>query len=175
MNEDGVLVYDFDSDERFNLLNKPGVDKNSSEYKKQLGTYIALRQQFLKEGFSIPPIKEGEPIAKLPRAYTFQEGQSIKTFADMCFGHYDKETQMMLKHRFLGAFMLQFKTYYSAKLEQWTMGRGNYCIGSYKHLEDVSGEKLMLKINYSEDGTLDSKVVKESELQDDDYAVPHKE
>ena len=175
LNEDGVLVYDFDSDERFNLLNKPGVDKNSSEYKKQLGTYIALRQQFLKEGFSIPPIKENEPIAKLPRAYTFQEGQSIKTFADMCFGHYDKETQMMLKHRFLGAFMLQFKTYYSAKLEQWIMGRGNYCIGSYKHLEDVSGEKLMLKIDYSEDGTLDSKVVKESELQDGDYAVPHKE
>ena len=27
------------------------------------------------------------------------------------------------------------------------MGRGNYCIGSYKHLEDVSGEKLMLKID----------------------------
>lgn len=55
------------------------------------------------------------------------------------------------------------------------MGRGNYCIGSYKHLEDVSGEKLMLKIDYSEDGTLDSKVVKESELQESDYAVPHKE
>ena len=51
-NDVGVLVYDFNSDERFNLLNKPGVNKNSAEYKKQLGDYITLRQQFIKEGFN---------------------------------------------------------------------------------------------------------------------------
>lgn len=111
-------MYDFNSDERFNLLNKLNVNKESAEYKKQLGNYITLRQQFIKEGYKIDPIKEGESIPPLPRAYTLQEGQSIKNFADLCFGHYDKETQMLLKHQFMGAFLLQFKTYYSAKLEQ---------------------------------------------------------
>jgi hypothetical protein len=36
----------------------------------------------------------------------------------MCFGHYDRSSQMLAKHKFLGAFFLQFKTFLSAKAEQ---------------------------------------------------------
>lgn len=175
LNDEGVLVYDFNSDERFNLLNKPGVDTNSTEYKKQLGLYVTLRQQFIKEGYKIDSIKEGQPIPALPRAYTLQEGQSIKNFADLCFGHYDKETQMLLKHQFMGAFLLQFKTYYSAKLEQWIMGRGNYCIGSYKEVTEPDGTKLVKKITVSDQGVYEMDIVKESEVNENDMYIPHTE
>ncbi len=41
----------------------------------------------------------------MPRAYTLQEGNSIKSFADLCFGHYDKNTQMLAKYKPLGDFL----------------------------------------------------------------------
>ena len=89
--EDDHLVYDFSKDKRFDLLFKDGSDKNSEEYKKQHALYTAMRLQFIKEG---EMIEEGQP---LPRAYTTQEGNSIKSFSELCFGHYDKNTQMLAK------------------------------------------------------------------------------
>ena len=71
-----------------------------------------MRLQLNKEGWAI---KDGEA---LPRAYTIQEGTSIKAFSEMCFGHYDNDTQMLAKKTFLGAFVLQYRTFLSAKLEQ---------------------------------------------------------
>jgi hypothetical protein len=109
---DDHLEYDFSKDDRFNLLFKETSDKNSEEYKKQHALYTAMRLQFIKEG---EQIEEGQP---LPRAYTAQEGNSIKSFAELCFGHYDKNTQMLAKKMFLGSMMLQFRTFISAKFEQ---------------------------------------------------------
>jgi hypothetical protein len=109
---DDQLVYDFKKDKRFNLLKEPNVDKTSQEYKHQHALYETMRMQFNKEGFNI---KYGED---LPRAYTVQEGQSVKAFSEMCFGHYDKNTQMLVKKMALGSAILQFRTFLSAKLEQ---------------------------------------------------------
>ena len=105
------LVYEFKKDKRFNLLNDPNANKDSKEYKQQHALYTTMREQFNREGFNLI---EGDA---LPRAYTTQESASIKSFADMAFGHYDKDQQMLAKHQFLGAFMLHFKTFLSAKLE----------------------------------------------------------
>lgn len=54
-------------------------------------------EQFNREGYNL---KDGDD---LPRAYTVQEGTSIKSFAELCFGHYDKSSQMLMKRMFLGA------------------------------------------------------------------------
>jgi hypothetical protein len=88
------------------------ADKNSKEYKEQKALYNAMRQQFIREGIQI---NDGEP---LPRAYTIQEATSIKSFSELCFGHYDQSTQMLAKSMFYGALWLHFKTYLSSKLEQ---------------------------------------------------------
>lgn len=108
---DDQLVYDFKKDKRFSLLNDPNANKNSEEYKHQRGLYLSLLAQFNNEGFTL---SDGDA---LPRAYTIQESTSVKSFAELCFGHYDPSSQMLLKNHFLGALVLHFKTFISAKLE----------------------------------------------------------
>ena len=114
LNEDGLLQYDFAKDKRFDLLHDKTSDKTSIKYKEQLALYNAMKTQFEAEGFDF----SYQPEFYLPRAYTYQEATSIKSFSELCFGHYDKNTQMMAKHTFVGALFLHFRTYISAKLEQ---------------------------------------------------------
>ena len=114
MDENGLLQYDYTKDARFALLRDPQADKNSQEYKEQYAIYQAMKLQFIAEGFNF----ENQPEFYLPRAYTYKEATSVKSFAEMCFGHYDKNTQMLAKHTFVGALFLHFRTFISAKMEQ---------------------------------------------------------
>lgn len=173
--ENGMLVYDFTKDKRFNLLNNPGVNINSEEYKSQLDLYLSMVDQFRVEGYHIPQIVKGQKIPPLPRAYTIQEGLSIKSFADLCFGHYDKRTQMLAKHMFLGSFFLQFRTFLSAKLEQWILKPGTYNIGSYREKFDVDGVRIMRVIKFGENGMPIVELKREDELSKEDIATPYKE
>lgn len=144
VNENDELVYDFKKDKRFSLLNDPTANKNSDEYRKQRALYTAYREQFNKEGYKI---LDGED---LPRAYTILEGTSIKSFADMCFGHYDKSSQMLMKHKFFGAFYLQFKTFLSAKAEQWVLKPGTYNQGKFAEKFDSAGNRIVRIFTFDE-------------------------
>jgi hypothetical protein len=95
---DGELKYDFNKDARFSLLHDPSANKNSEEYRQQHSLYMAMLNDFNEEGWNL---KDGDA---LPEAYTIRESTSIKSFTEMCFGHYDKSTQMLAKHYFFGAF-----------------------------------------------------------------------
>ena len=55
------------------------------------------------------------------------------------------------------------------------MGRGNYCIGSYKEVTEPDGTKVMKRITTDNNGNYVTEIVSESDLQEEDYAVPHKE
>lgn len=166
---DDELVYDFKKDSRFNLLNDPNADKTSSEYKKQHSLYTTMREQFNREGWTL---QEGDD---LPRAYTVQEGTSIKSFAELCFGHYDRSTQMLAKHMFLGALFLQFRTFLSAKLEQWILKPGTYDQGQIKEVYDHNGELLCRVYTTDENGVTSFEVVPESQVDKSKYWEPHTE
>lgn len=147
-----------------------GANKDSKEYKAQHGLYEAMRIQFNKEGFSI---NEGEP---LPRAYTVQEATSIKSFAEMCFGHYDKNTQMLAKHMFMGAMMLHFRTFISAKLEQWILAPGTYDQGRMAEKFDENGIRYMTIYTYNPETNLpSSRVDLETNIKPGEYAEPYYE
>lgn len=156
------LVYDFKKDKRFSLLTDPNSDKNSKEYKKQKGLYNTLLEQFNREGWNL---KEGDD---LPRAYTIQEGNSIKSFAEMCFGHYDKNTQMLCKFMMIGSFILQFRTFLSAKLEQWILKPGTYNQGSYQLQSDKNGNRYVRIYTFNEDGIPSVKLDTENNLKEED-------
>jgi len=134
-----------------------------------------MRDQFIREGFDIPSEESGQPIPPLPRAYTLQEGQSIKSFADLCFGHYDKNTQMLAKHMFLGAFALQFRTFLSAKLEQWILKPGTYDQGQYENVYDVDGVQLVRVYTFDENGIPSVEIKRESDVTESDNYEPYKE
>ena len=166
--EDDELIYDFKKDKRFSLLNDPNADKNSDEYRKQRGLYTTMRLQFNKEGYSL---KDGDA---LPRAYTIQESNSIKSFADMCFGHYDRSSQMLMKHKFLGAFFLQFKTFLSAKAEQWILKPGTYNQGHYE--EQYDGEHRIVRIyTFDENGEPSVRIDTENNVQEGEIWEPYME
>ena len=135
--KDDILVYDFKKDKRFSELNNPNANKKTEKYRSQKALYNVMRDQFNKEGWNL---KDGED---LPRAYTIQENTSIKSFSELCFGHYDRSTQMLAKSTFLGAFWLHFKTFLSAKLEQWILKPGTYNQGNYDYVTNDDGIRLV--------------------------------
>lgn len=167
--ENNKLIYDFSKDSRFNLLFKPNSDKSTKEYREQHSLYTAMREQFNKEGYNLA---EGDA---LPRAYTVKEATSIKSFSDMCFGHYDKDQQMLAKHKFIGAFMLHFKTFLSAKLETWILKPGTYNQGDWKIKYNNTGQ-MYVRI-YSEDssGNPSVRIGLVSDVQPNEYYEPYKE
>lgn len=163
------LVYDFKKDKRFTLINDPNVDKNSVEYKKQYSLYKAMLDQFNKEGWTL---QDGDA---LPRAYTIQEGTSIKSFAELCFGHYDRSSQMLMKHMFMGALWLQFRTFLSAKLEQWILKPGTYNQGQFKQITDENGINLVRIYEFDENGMPSFRIDLETNLKEGDKWEYHTE
>jgi hypothetical protein len=59
-----------------------------------------------------------EQLDALPRAYVDTEAQGIKNYADLLYGHYDESSKALINDMFIGSFMLQYKTYITAKFEQ---------------------------------------------------------
>lgn len=143
------------------------ADKNSLEYKKQHALYTAMREQFNREGWNI---QDGDD---LPRAYTIQEGTSIKSFAELCFGHYDKSTQMLMKQMFLGAMILQFRTFLSAKFEQWILKPDTYNQGQYTEKFDENGVRYVRIFTFDEKGIPSVRIGLETELKPDDVWEPY--
>jgi hypothetical protein len=79
----------------------------------------------------------------LPQAYPPKEGQRLKNHADLLYGHYDDESRSLLNDMFLGSLFMQYKTYVTAKMEQWTMKPGVYNTEQIKQqYDETSGEEL---------------------------------
>ena len=169
LNEDDQLVYDFKKDKRFDVYNSPGADQNSEAYKKQKALYEAYRHQFNQEGWKI------EPGENLPRAYTVREATSIKSFAEICFGHYDKNTQMLAKSMFMGAMMLHLRTFLSAKLEQWILKPGTYDQGNFAEKFDENGVKYVMIHSKGENGLPISRIDLETNVKAGETAEPYYE
>lgn len=169
LNSDDELVYDFKKDKRFNVFTAAGADVNSEAYKRQEGLYEAYRQQFNQEGWNI---EKGQP---LPRAYTVREATSIKSFTELCFGHYDKNTQMLAKSMFMGAMMLQFRTFLSAKLEQWILKPGTYNQGKFVEKFDENGVRYVMIQSTGENGLPTTRVDLETNVKEGETATPYVE
>lgn len=156
------LIYDFKKDKRFSLLSDPNANKNTEEYRKQRGLYTTMLEMFNQEGYNL---KDGDA---LPKAYTNREATSIKSFSDLCYGHYDKNTQLLCKNMFLGSFFFQFKTFISAKLEQWILKPDIYDQGSIQQRVDENGNKYVRKYVPDENGVVKVIITTEDKLEPGD-------
>lgn len=148
LNEDGRLIYNFDKDERFKVYRSN--DTSNPEYLKQRSLYLTMLDAFNEEGFRKEDgslLKEGDA---LPQAYTSKESQSIKNYADILYGHYDDESRSLICDGLFGSLFLQYKTYLTAKLEQWTLPGGIYSTETIKQQKDPFGNDLYELIRYDE-------------------------
>lgn len=167
LNDEGELVYDFKKDKRFEAYIKG--DTSDPKYIEQKTLYLKNIEEWNAQGYTKSDgtfLQEGDD---LPNAYTNREGQSVKNYADLLYGHYDDESRGLINDMFLGSFFMQFKTFITAKLEQWTMKEGIYNIEHLKQQYDpIDNEKLYEIVVYP-DGDMTNmpyrEIIKESELE----------
>ena len=90
------------------------------DYLKEKSLYCTMIDDFNTAGFrnADGSLLNAEKMDALPQAYTRTEGQSLKNYADLLYGHYDEESKSLLCDTFIGSIFLQYKTYITAKLEQ---------------------------------------------------------
>lgn len=170
LDEDGMLVYDWKKDKRFEAYVNNRTD--DTKYLEQKSLYLNYIREFNRIGYKKPDgtdYKEGDD---LPMAYPPREQQTIKNFSDLLYGHYDDESKSLLNDTFIGSFFMQYKTFITAKLEQWTMQPGIYNTETLKQQYDpLTGDKLYIKTTYpNPDGTgiPSRKIIKERDLTEED-------
>ena len=167
LNDDGELVYYFKKDKRFEAYTKG--DTSDPKYIEQKTLYLKNLEEWNAQGYTKPDgtyLKEGDD---LPHAYTNREGQSIKNYADLLYGHYDDESRGLLNDMFLGSFFMQFKTFMTAKMEQWFMKEGLVNMEHLKQQYDpITKEKLYEIIVYPNNDLSNMpsrEIIKESDLK----------
>lgn len=153
-NKDGSveLVYKMEKDKRFDLFaqyaSKYGANAvnhvpnaDLSKFNKQAALYEAMRKEFsetLEDGYVFN--SENQYYIPLPKAYTNRQRNSIKSFADLSFGYYDRETKAKFFKTAVGLIMKQFMAFLSSKKMQYFQVRSNNTArGSFKQLTDAKG------------------------------------
>lgn len=139
LSEDGELKYDFKKDKRFSAY--VANDVNNKDFLKQKALYLKYLEDWRKQGVDL---KMGDP---LPEAYTVLEAESIKNTGDLLYGHYDSSTRSLINDQFLGSFFMQFKTYATAKMEQWLMTGGTKNVSYWALMTDPeTGEQIYERV-----------------------------
>lgn len=158
------LVYDMSKDKRFDVLYKYRFAQVNSDriteipkelretFNRQLALYNIIKQDLNSElEVEDRPKPVVDPNADadsnkfevLTRAYTNKQRNSMKSFADLAFGYYDRETKAHFFKTSIGLTFKQFMAYMSAKKMQYFQVRSNTTSrGSYKQLEDAKGNKI---------------------------------
>ena len=117
------LVYDWTLDKRFSEYAKGNT--SHPEYKNQFALYMGILAEFNKEGYSLT---KGQA---LPYAYTGSQRESMKMFSDSIHGYYDHESKTLANNSILGVLFFQFKTWITAKKDQWVLKPDTYAIGDF--------------------------------------------
>ena len=165
LDENEQLKYDFTKDKRFEVY--LSGDKSNPKYVEQRTLYLKNIEEWNAQGYRK---EDGTTLTEndqfLPQPYTNREAQSVKNYADILYGHYDDESRSLMNDMFLGSFFMQFKTFVTAKLEQWTMKGGIYNVEYLKQQHDpITKEKLYEVIKYpneDETGMPYREIIKES-------------
>lgn len=123
--KNGELVYDIKKDKRFNLL--LGPKQNTLEYNRQKSLFITIAKQFEKE--QIVGKDGNQYIFKLdkytlPDAYTSLEIENYKNISDDIYGYYDNERKSLVSSFAIGSMIMQMRTYWSGKKNQYMRNSG---------------------------------------------------
>lgn len=147
---DGKLVYDWTKDTRFSAFAK-GDKSNKELYDQQYGLYISTARQLIRERTKNSDgsmFKMGEA---LPKAYTTKQSEGYKSLSDKLYGYYAHEKKSMIHATGVGSMLMQMKTYWSGKKNQYLGPGGIYIQGKMVQKEE-NGQKLWYAMD--KDGTV---------------------
>ena len=175
-NDDSIeLVYNMAKDERFKILVEYKCNINNvpnhlvEEFNRQLSLYESMRDDMKKEsGYEIFNIKKGRNNDGkdwyLPKAYTNRQRDSLKSFADLTFGYYDKEVKAEFFKTAVGGVFKQFMAYMTAKKSQYFLkGSTDTARGDYMQVVNAKGEKIYKMQATDNNGQEYIKILTESE------------
>ena len=156
--EDGELIYDFSRDPRFDALRK--WDTKHPKFYEQLALYNAIVEDLnlrilisdgngdvLKLYKKLDSTNSAEDVKPLFEGYLRSEISGVRNHADTLYGHYNDENQMLAQDRFLGHFILSFKTYVSSRIEQNFSGDHHVNVPQFAIRQNEKGEDLYIKID----------------------------
>lgn len=148
LDENEQIQYNVKKDKRFEIYFKG--DTSNPKYAEQRALFLKNIEEWNAQGYRK---EDGTVLTEddqfLPQPYTNREAQSVKNYADILYGHYDDESRSLMNDMFLGSFFMQFKTFVTAKLEQWIMNGGIYNVEYLKQQYDpINNEKLYEIIKY---------------------------
>lgn len=156
INKDGVLVYDWKKDKRYEAF--ANGRKSDPKYNEQAAAYYAAAKQFESEHAKVKidgkyvdfEVDMNNPMP-LPRAYTNLEAESMKSLSDNIYGYYSHEKKSLIHSTVLGSLWMQFKTFWSGKKNQYLAGGGVRLEGQWKQYEE-NGQKYYYQVD--PDGTV---------------------
>jgi hypothetical protein len=155
INSEGTLVYDPSKDKRFEYYFKKRNSyqfkqhRTDSKYNDQRSLYLKLIDIFNEERTLLNKTLLTEKD-NLPRAYTSQERESIKSFTDLSYGHYDKDNSSLIRHTALGTLFAQYMAYWPSKVKYYL---GKYEKNSkqgkmFQKYEMQDGKKIFYFVKY---------------------------
>lgn len=134
--ETNKLKYDYRLDDRFSIY--ASGDTSHKDYHKQRGQYLSLLRAFNKERNI--QLVEGDD---LPDAYTLQEVESFKSFADNIYGSYNQSTKQMMEHTAIGRNFLVFATWMNGIVDvYWKRTQISATETTWEQEVDEFGNKL---------------------------------
>lgn len=134
---DGQLKYDFNSDKRFEKYLKSDTS-DMKEYTKQRSLYLSLLRMFNKENNTT--LKEGDP---LPDAYTLQQIETFKNFADNIYGAYNQSQKAKYEHVSVGRNLCVFSTWMNSVVDVYFKERQlSQSESKWVYAKNNNGEKL---------------------------------
>ena len=155
--KDGKLVYNWEQDKRFDVFAQykesevSGLSQElQAKYKQQKALYIAMANQFMAEHAVDSDgnmfVLDLEAKHALPRAYTTQQSESMKSLSDMIYGYYSHEKKALIQSTTFGAMVMQMNTYWSSKKNQFLAPGGVKSMGKMEQYEE-DGKPMWYKLN----------------------------
>lgn len=150
------LEYDWKLDKRFQayVIDRDGKNGKTEEWQQAKAMYYAVAQQLVREGarnkngslFTI-----GDP---LPKAYSNKESEAKKAVGDNIYGYYDSTKKSLMQATLAGGLIMQMRTYWSAKKNQYLAPGGVKAQGKWIHaeqefLDPISNEYKKSKVYYA--------------------------
>lgn len=152
--ENNKLYYDFYKDKRFDRIVKG--DFSSDEAKRQLALYMALGNEMARDKildrdgneFTMP--KSLKEIKPLPFFYSTSQITSLKDIGDLAYGNYDDMNKATWAQTMLGGMFMHFRTFWSAKKNQYLADGGAKIRKKYRHkvIESVDKDGNVNKVYF---------------------------
>lgn len=147
LDENGVLKYDAKKDNRFKKYLTNDSVPIFKEYDSSMGSHTAynkaraLWNSYIDEWRLVYP---DQNIVTLPEAYPPSVNRSIQQRAGILYGFFDDDQKSLMSYQFIGSAIMQYKTWLSAKIDQWIKKPGFTNIWRQVHKQDLDGNYLYI-------------------------------